>query len=87
MQQQMARHAVKNHYSLSKNNPLMSLGIGPPFGYCLKLHSLCKLLHASALEPLVEILALTDIKRLELVTTINNGFDTDSGDSHASSNR
>ena len=63
----------------------MSLDLSPPFGYCLELHSLCKLLHATAFEPLVEIFALTDIKRFELVATVNNSLDADPGDSNTSS--
>lgn len=63
------------------------MNLGPPFSHCLELHSLDKLLHASALEPLVEILALTDIKCFELVATVDNSLDTDPSDSNTSSYR
>ena len=61
------------------------MNLGSPFSHCLEFHSLDKLLHASALEPLVEILALTDIKRFELVATVDNSLDTDPSDSNTSS--
>ena len=65
----------------------MSLSLGSPFSHCLELNSLCELLHASALEPLIEILALADIKSFELVTTVNNGLDPDPSNSNTSSDR
>ena len=63
----------------------MSLDLGPSFSHCFELHSLCKFLHASALEPLVEILALTDIKRFELVATVNDSLNANPSHSNASS--
>lgn len=62
----------------------MSLDLGSPLSHCLELHSLCKLLHASALKPFVEILALTDIKRFELVATVNNSLNADPSNSNTS---
>ena len=64
----------------------MSLDLGPPFSYCLELHSLRKFLHASALEPLVEIFALTDIERFELVAAVNDSLNANPSDSNTSSN-
>ena len=70
-----------------RNQKYISMEFGPAFGHCLEFNPLCKLLHASALEPLVEILALTHIKRFELVAAVDDGLDADSGNANASSDR
>lgn len=62
----------------------MSLDLGSSFSHRFELHSLGEFLHASALEPLVEILALTDIKRFEFVTTVNDSLNPDPSHSNAS---
>ena len=71
--------------NFSENQKYMSLDFSPAFGHCLEFNPLCKLLHASALEPLVEILALADIKRFELVATVDDSLDADSGNANAAS--
>ncbi len=85
----MARHAVKHpiifHRSqLSKHQKYMSLDLGPAFSHGLEFHSLSEFVHASALEPLVEILTLTDIKRFELMATVDDSLDADSGNANTS---
>lgn len=50
-------------------------------------HSFFEFLHTTALEPLAEVLTLTDVKRPKLVTAIDNGFNPHPSDSHAPSNR
>ena len=65
----------------------MSWNLGSPFSHCLKLNSLCEFLHAPALEPLIEILALADIKSFELVATVNNSLDPDPSNSNTSPDR
>ena len=71
--------------TLSEIQKYISMEFGPTFGHCLELNPLCKLLHASTLEPLVEILALTHIKSFELVAAVDNSLDADSGNANASS--
>lgn len=91
MQQYMAQHAVKIPRYITSNfshdQTWMSLDLSPPSSHSFELHSLCKLLHTSALEPLVEILALTDIKRFKLVASINDGLNANPSDSNTSSDR
>ena len=62
----------------------MSIDFGPAFGHRLKFNPLCKFLHTAALEPLVEILALADIKRFELVATVDDSLDAHSSNANAS---
>lgn len=78
---------ARNIQPLSSPQTLVSLDLSPSFGHGFELHPLCKLLHTTALEPLVEILALTDIERFELVTTVNDSLDSDPSNSNTSSDR
>ena len=63
----------------------MSLDLGPPFSHCLEFHSLCEFLHASAFEPIVEILALADIKRFELVASVHDSLNPNPSNPNTSS--
>ena len=73
--------------SLSEGLQQLSLNFTPPFSHSLELYSLCKFLHAAALEPLGKILALTDIKRFKLMATVNDSLDADPSNSNTTANR
>lgn len=63
----------------------MSSGLVPRACDGLETNSFRELLHPTSVEPLVQILALTDIECIELVAAIDNGLDTDSGHSDTAS--
>lgn len=44
-------------------------------------------MHAAALEPFTQVLALADVEGLKLMAALYNRFDTNSSDSHAASDR
>lgn len=44
-------------------------------------------LHAAAPEPFTQVLTLADVECLKLMATLYNRFDTNSGNSHATSDR
>lgn len=64
-----------------------SFHLRSPFCYRLKLHPVGKLPHTPTLEPLVQILALADIERFQLVAAIHNGLHTDTCYSYAAAYR
>lgn len=63
----------------------MSPGIVRRSCDCLKANPSGKFLHSASIEPFVQVLALTDIKCIELVAPIYNGLNADSGHSNTAS--
>ena len=53
----------------------------------LKTNPAGELLNTSAFKPITKVFALANIKCLKLVATIYNGFDSNTSDSYASSDR
>ncbi|KAL8952545.1 MAG: hypothetical protein Q9183_007381 [Haloplaca sp. 2 TL-2023] len=55
--------------------------------HSLKPYSRRNPLHPAPFKPLTQILALTDIKRLEFMAAIDDSFDTDARDTDTASDR
>ena len=54
---------------------------------CLKANPVLVFERPALLKPRVEILALTDIERLELITPVRNRLDANASDSDTATNR
>jgi len=79
-----------SRYPMESTKPvkiLLYMSSTSSLGDRVELHALCELLHASSLEPLVEVLALADVKSFELMAAVHNGLDTDTRDTDTAADR
>lgn len=65
--------------------PVLS-NLGPVPCNCLEAHPLCELFDPSAFKPPPQVLALTDVKGLKLVTAFHYSFHAYASDPHTPSN-